>query len=348
MAGGTIVGTVSRLATKFTFYIVWSSYRDDANGRHVVTANTYLSTSNVSYDFDTVAARAHWISCNGSAYSFSKRVDCSPDWPNGNPFWIGGNTWYVAYTGYGTMQINISAYSDCSASTYGADNCNASATVSLDNVPAPPPSAPVTPPATTGSLELGNIYRDGVNARIYNLASGYAALRTFTWYYKLHSSSTWILVPGALTTMASGVTGTTSAWCTQTRGLLLPLTQYDIRCVITFSNGAPNIDVSGTATTTDDKFDIVVSRASDLIILTPQITIPYGSKVSVFKALDVTVRVDLEGNVWKYITTKIWEEVADPLNQLVVNVEDDYTLYDYKVVITDANDVVTHIIFMED
>lgn len=346
MAGGTIYGTVSRLSSKFTFYVVWASYREDAYSRHRVVVTTYLSTSNVSYDFDTVAARNHWISCAGQVANLSKRVDCSPDWPNGNPFLIQQSTFYVAYTGYGTMQIVIDAYANCSADVYGADNCDiAATTVSLDNVPEPAP-API--PATTGTIVLGNIYRDGINARIENLVSGYAAVRTFTWYYKRHTDATYIQVPNAVTTLASGVTGTVSEWCTQTRGLLVALTSYDIRCIVTFSNGAPTLTLTATATTTDDKFDVVVSRANDLVILVPQITIPVGSKVSVFKALDGLVRSDLEADVWQYITTKVWEDVLSPENQLVVNVVDDYRLYDFKIVITDANNVITNIIFMED
>jgi hypothetical protein len=346
MAGGTIYGTVSRNSSKFTFYVVWASYREDAYNRHRVVVSTYLSTSNVAYDFEQGYARNHWISCAGQVANLAKMIDCSPDWPNGNPYLIQQSTFYVAYTGYGTMQIVIDAYADCTASTWGADACNiAATTVSLDNVPQPAPD-PI--PATTGTLELGNIYRDGINARVINLVSGYAAVRTFTWYYKRTADSTYIQVPNAVTTLASGAATTVSEWCTQLRGLLSALTSYDIKCVVTFSNGAPTLTLTGTAVTTDDKFEIVIQRINDWIILVPQITIPVGSKISVFKAPDAAVRTDLEADVWEHVITHEWADVEEPEYQLSFSVGDDYTYYDYKVVITNASDVITYIVFMED
>ncbi len=133
---GQINGTTSRNASKFDFYIVWDVINSQAdrvaNNRSQVRARIYLKTTNTVNTFDTVVARSHWAKIDGVQDSWSARIDCYP-WPS-NPVLLRTYTRYVTHNSNGTKSLNISAYVDGHASTWGPDNCNASATVTLDTI----------------------------------------------------------------------------------------------------------------------------------------------------------------------------------------------------------------------
>lgn len=133
---GRINGTTSRKASVFDFYIDWEVINSQAdrvaNNRSQIRAEVYLKTTSTVNTFDTVVARSHWTKIDGVKEDYSKRIDCSP-WPS-NPFLVRTYTRYVTHNSDGTKSLNISAYVDGHASTWGPDNCNASATVTLDTI----------------------------------------------------------------------------------------------------------------------------------------------------------------------------------------------------------------------
>lgn len=133
---GTIYGSTSRNASKFDFYLEWSVINSTAdrvaNNRSQVQVRVKISTTSTVNTFDTVVARSHWAKIDGVADNWSARIDCSP-WP-ANPLVVRTYTRYVTHNSNGTKSLNISAFVDGHASTWGPDNCNASATVTLDTI----------------------------------------------------------------------------------------------------------------------------------------------------------------------------------------------------------------------
>lgn len=133
---GTINGTVSNKNSVFDFYIKWSIINSEAdrtlNNRSQVEVKVYLKTTSTVNTFDTVVNRSHWTKIDGVREDYSKRIDCSP-WPS-NPFLVRTYTRFVTHNGDGTKSCNLSAYVDGHASSWGPDDCNASATVTLEPI----------------------------------------------------------------------------------------------------------------------------------------------------------------------------------------------------------------------
>ena len=134
---GRINGTVSRNSAYFSFYIDWDVTNSEADriayNKSVVRVKVYLATNNTARQFDTVSSRSHWVKIDGSTDSWNARIDCNP-WPS-NPYLLRTYSKTVYHNSDGTKSLNISAYVDATASTWGADNCNASATITLDTIP---------------------------------------------------------------------------------------------------------------------------------------------------------------------------------------------------------------------
>ena len=82
---GTVNGSVTNKSAYFTFYFTWSASQNVDGNYSDVTVKTYIKTNNTSWDFDTVAARSHSITINGTTNSIEKRIDCSPNRQNENP-----------------------------------------------------------------------------------------------------------------------------------------------------------------------------------------------------------------------------------------------------------------------
>lgn len=139
---GTVNGSVTNKSAYFTFYFTWSASQNVDGNYSDVTVKTYIKTNNTSWDFDTVAARSHSITINGTTTSIEKRIDCSPNWENGNPYLIQTATTRVYHNSDGTKTITISARSNGTASSYGyssstssSNDATASATVTLNTIP---------------------------------------------------------------------------------------------------------------------------------------------------------------------------------------------------------------------
>jgi hypothetical protein len=147
---GRINGTVSNKSNIFSFYIDWSATQDIAGNYSDVRTKVCWYATNTNYMWDTSATRNAWSETNGNRYSWSQRFDCNP-WPS-NPFIINDRTVRVYHNEDGTKTINISAYADGTASTYGPGISNASGTVILDPI-ARIPTAPTSCIATGRDTE---------------------------------------------------------------------------------------------------------------------------------------------------------------------------------------------------
>ncbi len=128
---GTINGSVSRNADKISYYINWSATQSVSGNYSDVTISVYWGRLKV-WNFDTVGVRNYWAEINGDRSSGSKRFDLDP-WTE-IPYCIQTKTTRVYHNSDGTKSLNISSYTDGTASTYGADGCNTSATITLDTI----------------------------------------------------------------------------------------------------------------------------------------------------------------------------------------------------------------------
>lgn len=139
MATGRITGSTTNLSHVFMFYADWSSVSNSTGNYSDVTVKIYVKTTNTLNKFDTVGARNHSITIDGTTDYISKRINCDP-WPS-NPYLIHEYTKRVYHEEDGTKEITISARSNGTAASYGysyginsAMDATLSETVSLDNI----------------------------------------------------------------------------------------------------------------------------------------------------------------------------------------------------------------------
>lgn len=139
MATGKIIGSTTNLSHVFIFYADWSSVSNSTGNYSDVTVKIYVQTTNTLNKFDTVGARSHSITIDGTTDYISKRINCNP-WPS-NPYLIHEYTKRVYHEEDGTKEITISARSNGTAASYGyssgtssSNDATLSETVSLDNI----------------------------------------------------------------------------------------------------------------------------------------------------------------------------------------------------------------------
>ena len=136
---GTVNGSVTNKANRFSFYFTWSASQSIAGNYSDITVKSYWKTTTTSATFDTVGKRNASITINGSTASITKRFDLNP-WTS-NPYLIQESTVRVYHNDDGTKSITISARANGHAAEYGtsastdsSDDCTASATITIDTI----------------------------------------------------------------------------------------------------------------------------------------------------------------------------------------------------------------------
>ena len=128
---GRINGTVSLNSSRIGYYINWSAVQNIAGNYSDVTASSYWEKYS-NWNFDTVGTRNYWLEINGDKSSGNKRFDLDPF---NSPYLIQAKTTRVYHDSDGSKTINIKAFTDGHASSYGTNDSNASANVTLNTIP---------------------------------------------------------------------------------------------------------------------------------------------------------------------------------------------------------------------
>ena len=196
MLSGRINGTVSLNSAYFSFYIDWAVTNTQANrvatNRSTVRARVYLQTTSTSRQFDTVAIRDHWVKIDGNEDAWSARINCNP-WPS-NPYLLREFSQSVEHDANGNKSLNISAYVNALASSFGPSDCNASATVVLDQI-IQAPAAPTNAAVTRVSDTQQNISW----ARNATVVAPYENLRLQRWDNVTQAYYDLVILPGTAT-----------------------------------------------------------------------------------------------------------------------------------------------------
>lgn len=135
---GTVYGSVPYNSNHYTYYFTWSATQDIEKNQSTITVKHYWGKIGGN-TFNSTANRDYGITIDGSTSSGSKVMDFDP-WPQ-DPI-ISSYSHTVDHNPDGTKTLTISTWANGragsfgpSASTADADDCKASAKITLDTIP---------------------------------------------------------------------------------------------------------------------------------------------------------------------------------------------------------------------
>lgn len=198
------------------------------------------------------------------------------------------------------------------------------------------------------SIEVGNVYHDGMSTRLIGLTPNPKTIHTFRWYYRVHGTESWKFFSDSLTTLPIGSLAITTKWF-NSRPHLKPNTHYDILCSLNFSNGAEHKTYTTNVWTNDYAFEIVkIGTIPTKFRFDPKRSIVNGTKLYFFRAPDAKVRSTLLADAWVYMGGRTWNSAKSDTAQFIFTTEEAYTKYDFKIIFVNSSNHIIDIVFMED
>lgn len=208
-------GKVTKNSSQYKYYFEWSSTQDTDKNQSTITVSHYWEKTGTTL-FDSVGKRDYGISIDGTEDTGSKVMDYSP-WHN-NAISTFSHT--VDHNPDGSKSVVISTWANGTAGSYGpssstadANDCTASATITLPTIPrkatlsAAPNFTDEENPTITYSNPAGNSVTT-LQAAIYDTAgsASYAGYRDIT---KTGTSYTFNLTNDERTKLRKAATGNT-------------------------------------------------------------------------------------------------------------------------------------------
>lgn len=226
-----IAGSVSNKSSVFSHYAEVTVLDNSiVNNQTQVRVDSVLKTTNTAYMFDTVGTRNCYIMVDSKkVLDQNIRIDCNP-WAS-NPYVVVSWTGWITHESDGKKTIDVQTYIDGSANSYGPNNCIASGSVPLPDIPRT--SSVVATDANIGSASSIIINRNDTSF-VHSL------------WYRFSGQSLWNLI-------VEGTALTTYGWVVPTQAYALIPTEKQISCEIlcrTFSGSTAIGDSVATMTAT--------------------------------------------------------------------------------------------------